>query len=321
MDETPSNRLEAALTPLLDIDAALKYFAWDNALANGDGFWTRASDYDLYQDPNGRFHIIPYDANETFSSGGGPGGPGGPGGFGPGMLLAEQMLVQGDKNADQKLTKEEFSALADTWFDKLDLDKTGKLSQEQFAAKLPDLLPPPPGRGGFGPPDGGGQGGGQRPGGRRGGFRPGMFLAPPLFTAMDANQDGAVTREELKDTFAKWFTKWATNTSGELTQMELRDGLNAALPRPNFGGPRGGPGGGGPGGGGPGGGGPGRGGTELDPLANASDTSKPLLSKLLAVPSLRARYLGYVRDIAENGSIGPAWARLPPNTTHSSPTR
>jgi hypothetical protein len=218
------------------------------------------------------------------------------------MLLAEQMLALGDKNGDQKLTKEEFSALADTWFDKLDSDKTGKLSQAQFAAKLADLLPTPQGRGGFGPPGGGGQGGGQRSGGGRRGFGPAMFLAPPLFAAMDADQDGAVTRQELKDTFAKWFTKWATNTSGELTQMELRDGLNAALPRPNFGGPRGGPGGGGPG----------RGGTELDPLANAGDTSKPLLSKMLAVPALRARYLGYVRDIAEKWLD---WSRLGPIAT------
>jgi hypothetical protein len=31
----------------------------------------------------------------------------------------------------------------------------------------------------------------------------------------------------------------------------------------------------------------------------ANDASKPLCSRLLAVPELRTRYLGYVRDIAE----------------------
>jgi Ca2+-binding EF-hand superfamily protein len=303
LNETPSNRLEQALAPLLDMDGVLRFLAWDNVMASDDGFWTRASDYDLYEDPSGRFHLIPYDANETFSAGGGPGGPGGPGGFGPGMLVAGQMLAQGDKNGDQKLSKEEFSALADAWFDKLDADKTGKLSQAQFAAKLADLLPPPPGRGGVGPAGTRGPGGGQRPAGGRGGSGPAMFLAAPLFAAMDANQDGTVTRQELKDTFAKWFTKWATNINGELTQTKLRDGLNAVLPRPNLGGPGGGPGGGGPGGGG----------TELDPLANARDASKPLLSKLLAVPSLRACYLGYVRDLAEKwldwNRLGPIAAR------------
>jgi len=50
---------------------------------------------------------------------------------------------------------------------------------------------------------------------------------------------------------------------------------------------------------GPGGrGGPGGGGPELDPLIGLNDTTKPLRSKLLAVPALRDRYLSYVRQIA-----------------------
>jgi hypothetical protein len=40
-------------------------------------------------------------------------------------------------------------------------------------------------------------------------------------------------------------------------------------------------------------------GAELDPLIGLDDAGKPLRSKLLAVPTLRARYLGYVREIAE----------------------
>ena len=36
-----------------------------------------------------------------------------------------------------------------------------------------------------------------------------------------------------------------------------------------------------------------------DPLVGIDDASKPLRSKLLAVPALRARYLSYVREIAE----------------------
>ena len=68
-----------------------------------------------------------------------------------------------------------------------------------------------------------------------------------------------------------------------------------------------GPGGRGPGGGGPGGppmGGPGGrgmgpgGGPELDPLVGLDDSTKPLRSKLLAVPAMRAKYLAYVREIA-----------------------
>ena len=50
-------------------------------------------------------------------------------------------------------------------------------------------------------------------------------------------------------------------------------------------------------------------GVELDPLIGVKDAKKPLLSKLLAVPALRERYLGYVKDIAEKWLD---WKRLGP---------
>ncbi|MBI4657802.1 MAG: PQQ-binding-like beta-propeller repeat protein [Verrucomicrobia bacterium] len=181
---------------------------------------------------------------------GGRGGPGGRGGFGPGMMIAPQMLSQADKNSDQKLTKEEFAALADAWFDKLDADKTGKLSQEEFVEKFGDVLPPPQGFGppGGNPPGGNPPGGGQR-GGGRGGFGPARFAGPGLFTAADANKDGSLTRAELKATFEKWSSDWDADKSGSLNEEKLREGLNSALPQPNFGGPGGPAGGRGPGGG------------------------------------------------------------------------
>jgi hypothetical protein len=169
LNETPPEKLETALSPLLDIDGVLRFLALDMALVNSDGYWTRASDYSIYQDVKGRFHVIPHDMNEgLLNEGMGRGGRGrGPGG------------------------------------------------------------PPPEfGRGGP-PPDG----------------RPVVMPLPP----------------------------------------------------PSAGGPpppdvfRGGPGGRGFG--------P-RGGPDLDPLVGLDDPTKPLRSKLLAVPALRARYLSYVRDIA-----------------------
>ena len=52
--------------------------------------------------------------------------------------------------------------------------------------------------------------------------------------------------------------------------------------------------------GGTGGGGMGRvNGVELDPLIGLNDTTKPLRSKLLAVPALREKYLRNIRTIAE----------------------
>ena len=75
LNETPPEKLEAALSPLLDIDGALRFLAVEVALVNSDGYWTRASDYNLYRDPAGRFHIIPHDVNEALGGeGGGRGG-------------------------------------------------------------------------------------------------------------------------------------------------------------------------------------------------------------------------------------------------------
>ncbi len=82
LNETPTDQLVAALDPILDIDGTLKFLALDVALVNGDGYWTRASDYCLYRDSDGKFHLVPHDMNEAFalsSHGRGPDGFG----FGP----------------------------------------------------------------------------------------------------------------------------------------------------------------------------------------------------------------------------------------------
>jgi hypothetical protein len=153
LNQTPPEKLQAALEPILDIDGALKFIALDNALINNDGYWIRTSDYSIYEDEKGRFHIVPQDSNETFARPGGPGFGGGSGG--------------------------------------------------------PRFRGGPDGPGG----EPGGPGGASAPGGRRGG-------------------------PQIK-------------------------------------------------------------GVELDPLYAANDSSKPLISKLLAVPELRARYLAYMHEIAE----------------------
>jgi hypothetical protein len=160
LNETPPEKLEAALAPMLDIEATLKFLAVDVALVNSDGYWTRASDYSIYEDEKGRFHVIPHDMNEGLADEGG--GFGGRGFGGP-----------------------------------------------------PRGMPPPP-DGGF-------------PGGR--GFGGGRFG-------------------------------------------------------------RGGPAS-----------------AELDPLVGLNDSSKALRSRLLAVPALRARYMTYVRDVAEKWLD---WKKLEP---------
>lgn len=162
LNQTQPGDLKSAIEPLLDVDGALRFLAVDAALINNDGYWVRSSDYNIYEDKTGKFHVIPHDINEGLASAGGP-GFGGPGGGMAGR--------RGRGGAD-----------------------------------------------GFGP-DAGGEAGFRR---------------------------------------------------------------------------------------GPGGNG---GGVQLDPLIGLDDSTKPLRSKLLAVPEYRARYLAYVRDIATKWL---AWERLGP---------
>jgi hypothetical protein len=65
LNQTPADKLAAALEPILAVDEVLRFLAVENALINNDGYWARASDYSLYVDEAGRFHIVPHDVNET----------------------------------------------------------------------------------------------------------------------------------------------------------------------------------------------------------------------------------------------------------------
>jgi spore coat protein CotH len=65
LHETPPEKLPAALAPILDVDGVLRYLAVDNVLMNSDGYFARASDYNLYVDAQGRFHAVAHDVNEA----------------------------------------------------------------------------------------------------------------------------------------------------------------------------------------------------------------------------------------------------------------
>jgi len=84
LDQTPIDRLPAAIEPMLDVDNVLRFLALEVALVNSDGYYARASDYNIFQDNAGKFHVFPHDMNEGMNVGGGGGprggGPGGPGG-------------------------------------------------------------------------------------------------------------------------------------------------------------------------------------------------------------------------------------------------
>jgi type 1 glutamine amidotransferase len=74
-----------------------------------------------------------------------------------------------------------------------------------------------------------GQPGPGRAGGGGGGGRGGV--APSLFTAVDANKDGSVSRDELKTSFDTWFTAWDAGKTGSVSQEQIATGLTAAFPQ------------------------------------------------------------------------------------------
>lgn len=86
---TPDAELAANLPSLLNIDQVLWQIAVSNVFMDDDGYIHKGGDYTIYQDVNGRFHLVPHDNNESFRFGregrGGPGG-GGPGGWSWGDL-------------------------------------------------------------------------------------------------------------------------------------------------------------------------------------------------------------------------------------------
>jgi hypothetical protein len=48
--------------------------------------------------------------------------------------------------------------------------------------------------------------------------------------ALDADQNGTITRAEWDGGFQQWFASWDAEKSGVITEEQLRKGLNAALP-------------------------------------------------------------------------------------------
>ena len=83
----------------------------------------------------------------------GPAGPpagGAPAGFagfggrgGTGATLSGAIFADGDTNQDQKLTRAEMTAVADMWFDKLDVARTGSVAQADFGTRIATVLPQP----------------------------------------------------------------------------------------------------------------------------------------------------------------------------------
>ncbi|MEO6802078.1 MAG: ThuA domain-containing protein, partial [Granulicella sp.] len=59
------------------------------------------------------------------------------------LVLASRFITAADKDNDETASRQEWNALADDWFKKLDTGNTGKVTQADFDAHFNSLLPPP----------------------------------------------------------------------------------------------------------------------------------------------------------------------------------
>jgi spore coat protein CotH len=284
LNQEPSKTLQSALEPMLDIEGVLKFLAVDLLSVNGDGFWSRQSDYSLYCDEKGKFHLIPSDTNEAFR-----GGEGGPGMGGRGMrggmmgggitdaITQEQRTkineaVQADVSTlTQKLTNAQKDAVKAA-MDKNAIEASIKTKIEAVVKTQTEIAMLQFAKG-----------------------IKAITLTDEQKTGMEASSSMAYQQLFGGDDGDRG---GMGGFSGSGFGRRGMDGF-------------GGGGFGGRGMGGPGFGGPmmGGGGTSLDPLINADNPQQVLAYKLLSVPELRTKYLEIVRDIAEKWLD---WERLGP---------
>ncbi len=249
------------------------------------------------------------------------------------LLLSYSFVNKVDRNEDLKLSKTEWLDFARAWFLVIDDNYAGEVTREQLTTSVRNLITPPSMR---------------NPRAKQtfSGDDAASLIAQDLWNAMNQNHDERVSREEFVATFASWFTAWTGPKSPQLTQPILekrfeslfsrslfaadqlyiakRSGVSPGASADREGGRSGFSAGGGLSllgaaiGGGRGGGGRGSGGNtrvpvtyynQLMPLGPLDDPANVLYAKLLAAPSLRARYLSYVREIADNWLN---WQRLGP---------
>ena len=160
LNETPPRDLPRAIEPILNVEGVLRFLAIDVAVVNSDGYWTRASDYSIYLEPSGMFHIIPHDMNEAFRGGKPGGGPsrGGFGGRDSGPRSPHPVEEAIDVDKDGELSTEEIRNVTRALMP-LDINKDGQIDPEEMRPRFdpgqggpPDFPGPDPGA--EGPPGG-----------------------------------------------------------------------------------------------------------------------------------------------------------------------
>ena len=64
---------------------------------------------------------------------------------------------------------------------------------------------------------------------RSGRVREERYFRGAFLNALDVNKDGEITKAEMTESFSKWFQEWNTTKSGEVSDEQLRAGINKDL--------------------------------------------------------------------------------------------
>ena len=129
-------------------------------------------------------------------------------------LLATQIVVQGDQDGDKSVSASEFAELGAKWYALLARNESDSLKQDDFGNRYLRIIDPK------------GDGGGLL-----------RFLNPgvPLFLATDVNKNGIVRRDEFLGSFDGWFSVWSEGSTVGLSEAQILSGLNASVPKQDFG--------------------------------------------------------------------------------------
>jgi hypothetical protein len=135
--------------------------------------------------------------------------------------MAGMMLEINDADKDEKLSREEWLAIARKVHDACEKEKDGTFNQKSLTAGLNKLMPPPEGQPAF--------------------FSMGGFMAGPIMSRADANKDGKLTSNELHTAAGAIFDEFDKAKSGKLDEDGLGEMLSKLFPVPRFGAPPPGP--------------------------------------------------------------------------------
>jgi hypothetical protein len=126
------------------------------------------------------------------------------------------MFTGADTNQDEQITAQEFSELAQRWFEASDPDRSGAVDEEKLIQGLNRVVGSAPNYARQGRPAT------EAP-------SPGPLLAPILLRGTDTDRDNQVSPTEFTAAFLGWFREWDSDKSGTITPDEFRPGLMKSL--------------------------------------------------------------------------------------------